>query len=191
MWNPFKQDQSTEARGASKDTQQNNDAKRKEREITAIDKGSFWTVFRYTDRKTGEVRNDLLAKKLRRHLIFPEYSSNQDPKFTKEVASYLRRERDHLYRSYSSELPDLIPKEKIITLPPIEGHPAGEIISVQEKMNDYKKLHQFNINQLDPEQQKELRAQIDTFIQITKQMAEAQDPVDPEFSNAMPDITHL
>jgi len=86
MWNPFKQDQSTEARGASKDTQQNNDAKRKEREITAIDKGSFWTVFRYTDRKTGEVRNDLLAKKLRRHLIFPEYSSNQDPKFTKEVA---------------------------------------------------------------------------------------------------------
>lgn len=191
MWNPFKQNRPTEGQDIPKDIKPTGNSERKERKFQNAGSGSFWTVFNYTDRNIGKIQENLLAKKLRGHFLFPEYPNNEDPNFTKEVAKYLRRERDHLQRSYNSELPDLIPDEKIITLPPKEGHPAGEIISVQEKIQDFKKLHQFKIDDLNPEQQEELRTQIDTFIQITKNMVDAEDPVDPEFSHAIPDITHL
>lgn len=193
MWNPFSSNRSdTQTNRPAQDQDEQDIPKRHERKFEHRGSGAFWHVFDYTDRKTGEVRDDLVAKRLKNHFIFPDYGPHRDPELTREVANYLRRERDHLHRSYDEELPNLIPKEKIIRLAPKgELHPAGTIISVQEKMKDFKTMDRFKIDSLEPEQREKLLDQLETFIRITKAMVDADDPEDPEFSHAIPDLTHL
>jgi hypothetical protein len=133
-----------------------------------------------------------VAKRLKQHFLFPGYTDqDRTSESTNDVAKYLRRERDHLHRFYDSVLPDLMPDEKIMVLDPEVGHPAGEIMSLQEKLGEHIPLYRLDIAELTDEYQKEVRDQLEAFVQATKAMAVTRDEQDTEFSNAIPDITHL
>ncbi|MFH1611143.1 MAG: hypothetical protein ABIA83_00890 [Patescibacteria group bacterium] len=163
-----------------------------ERQFLEPLEGSFWSVYEYSEPGEQEPQKKYVAKRLKQHFLFPRYSKQERTvEETQEVANYLRRERDHLRRSYDKAMPNLIPKEKIVVLPSKEDHPSGEILSVQEKLNDYVELYKLDMDKLTPNEREEVRKQLDQFITITKSMISSADQQDPKFSNAIPDITHL
>lgn len=171
-----------------------NPESRPERQFSEPKEGTFWEVFEYSEPGEQSFKEDYVAKRLKKHLVFDEYYKDDHERTieeNQEITKYLRRERDHLRRFYGDAMPDLIPKEKIVFLPPKEGHPAGEILSVQEKLGDHIPIYQLRMAELSSTEQKEIRDQLETFVSITKSMADARDEQDPEFSKAIPDITHL
>ena len=62
MWNPFSRN--TTDVPSEKPAEQGAD-ERQERKFRHRGSGAFWHVFDYTDRKTGKVRDNLVAKRLK------------------------------------------------------------------------------------------------------------------------------
>jgi hypothetical protein len=178
------------------------------REFEAIAKGAAWEVSSYTHPNTDAEQERYLVKRLMSYRLIKEYSLDElderdraKPPRSKEVvikaAERLRQEQEYLLRMYGAELPNLIPKQKIMTVAPKYEGQVGEVIAVQEWVRGYKRLDQIipflkrRYEGRDLEAKlKQLHEQVESFVNITKYLYTREDE-NPAFSHAIPDISHL
>jgi hypothetical protein len=188
-------------------------------DFESIGGGDAWDVKRYKDPRTGELSGEFVVKELYRYRLVPEFYDDRtrrpddpvamsDPETRKglmenskrileKTADRLCRESDYLKRMYAARLPHLILDEKIMTVFPKNDRQRGEIISVQELVGEHLCLDRLdNLHKLIADEEKQenalasLKEQLAVFVEITKTLFTHEDE-DPDFTHALPDISHF
>jgi hypothetical protein len=178
------------------------------REFQKQGQGAAWEVKRYSHPHTDALQKRYLVKRLKGYPLVKEYRLEEldendeikpprDEKVVRKAADRLRREQGYLKRLYGAELPGLIPQQKIMPIAPKKEGQVGEVIAVQEWIWGYQRLDQilpylqgrYEGEDLENKYEK-LREQVESFVNITKYLFTREDE-DPDFSHAIPDISHL
>ena len=168
-----------------------------DREFRSVGAGCVWDVFKFTGRESEKFSRDYVVKELRGYELIPYYHE-RDERMVRYAADRLRRERNYLKRMYGKRLPNLLLREKIMSIPPKYEGQKGEVISVQERLGGYIRLDQilrdaklhFKDEKEREVQLASIKEQLGVFVEITKQLLTREDE-DSDFSHAIPEITHF
>lgn len=163
-----------------------------ERSFDYIGTGSFWRVLEYGPKGESDFRKGkFVAKELRRGYPTGELDRSNKA-LVENVAKRLRAERDFLRERFDSELPHLIPREKILCVPPDKHDSGWKVVSIQEKLGRHMRFWGSDVLKEIPDHDRDrVLEELSRFVEIVKAMSTNEYTDNPDFNHAIPDITHL